>query len=391
MRVLAGSSTRLVVAAFSIAFVDGCNDGAGHRSPQQGWQDCSDEQRAAIRSITQCFSLPAEQAAQAEESCSLSIPHVATLTNLSDPAGHFPNLKLWYSPSTTNNRTGESLTLTFDSARTATIEILPRAQGSGDGHSGLSGLKGTIDESCEVSISSATELDTDGRSFGAVDVAVEGTFVPGLVPQLSLTLSGGAIPGAPITYGIALAEEGQGAGGGGEGGQGGAGGGAGGGSDQLTPENLEALTGAGLPATCQFVEERNCSVAAFTAALTVRVSNGTVELVQMPGSQATEGLFHGGVKFATTDASTAYDEIYLGEFERTMGTDRAAPLTVDTLQLQCINTSGAQGSLAAIDDAAIAAALDGAAHTGNTSAIDTFLSGTSDACVYLCNCTFDEP
>ena len=377
----------VVVLTASLGGIAGCKDGPPAYQPQQVTPtECTAEQRAAIRQVMHCFQRSDEQVAEAEASCDLSMPHVATLTGLVDPSNHFPTLKLWYSPSTPDNRTEENVAVEVDDAGQLRFVVAPRA--GGEGHQGLTAAKGTIDDSCEIEILSQAGWETVGQSFGTVDVHVRGTYAtyePAKVPTLEVTLSGGEIPGDPITYQVALSSDAQGTGG--AGGGGGAGG-AGGAGDALSPENLEALTGAGLPATCVFVEERDCPVATFTAALTVRVSAGTVELVQMPGSQTTDGPFYGGVKFSTGDAAAGYDERYLGEFFRTTGTVPSAPRPPETVEIRAINASGAQGSLAGVGDSLIATALDAGAHDGNTAAIDALLAGTSGVCVYDCTCTF---
>ncbi len=162
------------------------------------------------------------------------------------------------------------------------------------------------------------------------------------------------------------------------------------GGSALTPGNLATFTATGQTASCAFTAERDCAVGTFSAQISFRAgADGSVELVQLPGSQTTLGAFVGGVRFFTRDSGSAYDEIYLAEFQRTAGTDPTAPLTRETVEVRALNASGADGSLATIDEARIGAALSGGAHLdGGTAAIDAFLAGTSGVCTYLVHCTF---
>jgi hypothetical protein len=124
---------------------------------------------------------------------------VVTLQDLLDQYGHFPYLMLFYAPAEPEERTTETFEVTVAPDGSITVDLLPRAEGSGSGHAGLEGLTGTIDEDCNAELSGAIDFTSDTGPFGTVDVTLNGTW-SSTAPSFDLILQGGSIPNGPITY-----------------------------------------------------------------------------------------------------------------------------------------------------------------------------------------------
>lgn len=131
------------------------------------------------------------------------------LNDRDDPFGHFPFLKLFYSPDTVDNIVEETVVVEVSPEGEVSIEILPRLFGTGEGHGGLNGLTATMGQDCSVEIVAQVEFESDTGPFGTIDVEL---LSPGLFELLDdgvfieLTLEGGSIPSGPITYSAALDE-----------------------------------------------------------------------------------------------------------------------------------------------------------------------------------------
>jgi hypothetical protein len=144
---------------------------------------------------------PAETTGGEPSACVGTGTAIVTLQDLLDQYGHFPYLMLFYAPTEPDERTTETFEVTVAPDGSITVELLPRAEGSGSGHAGLSGLTGTIDEDCNAELSGAIDFTSDTGPFGTVDVTLNGTW-SSTEPTLDLTLEGGTIPNGPITYSL---------------------------------------------------------------------------------------------------------------------------------------------------------------------------------------------
>lgn len=133
--------------------------------------------------------------------CVATGTHIVQLDDLTDLYGHFPYLMLFYAPTEPEERTTETFEVTVAPDGSITVELVARAEGSGSGHAGFSGLTGTIDEDCNAELSGAVDFSSDTGPFGTVDVTLNGTWSSS-DPTLDLTLQGGSIPNGPITYSI---------------------------------------------------------------------------------------------------------------------------------------------------------------------------------------------
>lgn len=132
------------------------------------------------------------------------------LLDRTDLYNHFPFLKLFYDPAAPDETTEETFDFIIGADGSITIDVQPRASGSGEGHAGLLGISGTITESCDVDFVTAADFASDTGPFGTVDVTVTGLlppFDPNALPLLTLTLEGGGIPNGPITYSLEIVSQ----------------------------------------------------------------------------------------------------------------------------------------------------------------------------------------
>ncbi len=144
---------------------------------------------------------PGETTGGEPSACVATGTHIVTLQDLLDQYGHFTFLKLFYAPAEPDERTDETFEVTVAPDGSITVDLLPRAEGSGEGHAGLEGLTGTIDADCNAELSGAVDFTSDTGPFGTVDVTLSGTWSSS-APTLDLTLQGGSIPNGPITYNL---------------------------------------------------------------------------------------------------------------------------------------------------------------------------------------------
>ena len=142
--------------------------------------------------------------------CIASGQYTASLVGLDDPSGHLSFLQLFYSANAPAEPVDEIFVVDVAEDGTLTLDILPR-DSDGSGHSGVSGLEGTLGPDCEIEIVSQAGWDSTQGSFGTIDIELSGTFTvyePVQVPPSGdLTFSGGSIPNRPITFSIELAGE----------------------------------------------------------------------------------------------------------------------------------------------------------------------------------------
>lgn len=130
--------------------------------------------------------------------------YVVSLTGLDDPHGHLPFLKLFYEPDAPEQTVDEEAEF-FVLGEEVTLSFSVRASSRFEGHDGLADLAGTIDDECNVAISTSAPFVAGGSPFGTIDVAfsgVMGDVAAGESAGGTLTLQGGNIPDGPISYTI---------------------------------------------------------------------------------------------------------------------------------------------------------------------------------------------
>ncbi len=128
--------------------------------------------------------------------------YIGVRVTRTDLYGHFPFLKLFYAPDAPDETVDEMFDVDVAPDGTITVTLLPRASGTGEGHTGLAGLTGTIDEACVVAIETQASFESDTGPFGDISVGIVGT-----ADAMSMTLEGGGIPSGPITYEFTLTPE----------------------------------------------------------------------------------------------------------------------------------------------------------------------------------------
>jgi hypothetical protein len=130
--------------------------------------------------------------------------YTAVLTGVDDPNGHFPFLKLFYDPDAPEQTVDESAEF-FGLGEEFTVTFTARETTRFEGHDGLIDLNGTIDDACNLVISTSAPFVAGGSPFGTIDVAFEGVMGDVAAGESAggiLTLQGGNIPNGPISYTI---------------------------------------------------------------------------------------------------------------------------------------------------------------------------------------------
>lgn len=144
------------------------------------------------------------------DTCLGSGTYDALLIDINDLYGHFPYLMLFYAPGEPDETTEEAVEVVVAADGTVTLAVAARDSGSGNGHTGLSGLTGTITDTCEVTVETTAEFESDTGTFGTIDVSITGIlgpYDPDVPPILAITLQGGGIPSGPVTFDVQLAAQ----------------------------------------------------------------------------------------------------------------------------------------------------------------------------------------